>query len=846
MSRRSTLPRVLAVLLTAWFLAACSSAAGPDGNDGGLGRTDASVDGGPDAGPGGTDGGPTLPDGGPLVDPTGGDQYGSGPDPVSDPTGNPTTEDLIDAGLAAGTLAMDQALLYKLYADFGDPRLPAQYRGDDTGRIEGSAASQVKDYVDSVGFENIPTETATAFRRFFAPPYIQGSWWNQQHPDEPPAATAGSSPGARIATTAAPNPNCHFWEQLNNCPFNASWLVARGTTVNVWYLNDALAPLGARQSALLVAEFDGAIAPILTAVMGRGPLTEPDKAGRLDVILLDLPKDVEGRTEPTTLIVAGQGRQKMVSTRIYLSRALPSRGLIAQAAHEYMHAIQRAYDVAAKNSMEYLALSEPTAVWATQYVFPLNNWEQKYAKSYLSRMEYALDHKPVPGDKVFSENFSYGAYLFPLFLQTKNNATIIRELWEATVGLTEDLVIYDSVLKKHSSTFEKTWKQFARAAWNQENLNFFDKLDQLKDAPGTVSGVTEDYTLSMGGAGFVRHELFWDAAHLPTTNPAGLPRASVRYYHVTLNDSAARNLLVLNGVSFKLEAQAGPFNGLTPRGLPPPERHGASIQVYLKVNGAWQSDAIDLTNRPWVAVCRDDPTNHVEEMVLIVSNGETVRSAPNYGSLDPRGKPPQVLATDIGCRDWTGTANLATAASMDGSSETLVMGLATFKNMSPSRPILPGSDPADYPTSAAGSDQFPIDLGNIYNVSGVANWTYQPPPGCYGSNSKQLTVGPLITGVELTNWTFDNPAIERGILIASLFGTPTLGTPTMELPRISSSPECAREPPTTTVSLGIDIRISLRNSAVRVSPGGLTITSPASEVTPSRASGSWSMQGSTQ
>jgi hypothetical protein len=301
-------------------------------------------------------------------------------------------------------------------------------------------------------------------------------------------------------------------------------------------------------------------------------------------------------------------------------------------------------------------------------------------------------------------------------------------------------------------------------------------------------------------------------------------------------------------VTFKLNTGSGlpvpQVNGLTPEGLSALDRQGAAVQVYLKVNGVWQSDAVNLTNVPWAGICRDDPANNIEEMIVMFSNAAvTPAASTNYASLDPRDKPPQVYATDIGCRDWTATANL-TRTSSGGTHETLVMGLATFKSLATSFTIGPGSEPTAYPTGAAGVNLFPINPGNFYNVSGAANWTYTPEPGsCYAGNSKQLTVGPLLTGMFLTQWMVDSPAYERGMSMPTLFATPTAQTPTMELPLIPS-PDC-KGPATQTVYLGIGIGTTLQNSAVRVGRGGLTITSPVSDVASADVTGTWSMTGAT-
>ena len=112
----------------------------------------------------------------------GGDQFGSGPDPSADPSGNPTSAKLIAASVAAGTITQEQGLIYEVYADFGDPRLPAPYKGDDLGQIEGHAIDRAADYIVSVGEANVAPTTLEALRPFITPPFYKGSWWQPSAP----------------------------------------------------------------------------------------------------------------------------------------------------------------------------------------------------------------------------------------------------------------------------------------------------------------------------------------------------------------------------------------------------------------------------------------------------------------------------------------------------------------------------------------------------------------------------------------------------------------------------------------------------------------------------------------
>lgn len=51
------------------------------------------------------------------------------------------SNDLTDAALVHQTVDAEQALLYKVKMDFGDPRMPAARRGDDRTLGEGEGAA---------------------------------------------------------------------------------------------------------------------------------------------------------------------------------------------------------------------------------------------------------------------------------------------------------------------------------------------------------------------------------------------------------------------------------------------------------------------------------------------------------------------------------------------------------------------------------------------------------------------------------------------------------------------------------------------------------------------------------
>lgn len=771
-------------------------------------------------GGGGGGGGDTGTGGGGT---TGGDQYGSGPDPTPAPTGNPTSHELIDAAKTAGTITMEDALIYKSFAEFSDPRLPAEYRGDDTGFIEGDAQHQVIAYVASVGISNVSTATLDTLRPFFVPAYYEGSWWNQQNP----GATTAVAAGATISIAAASNPNCRAWE--TECSRLFDWKNVAGTNVVVWY-RTANETADAPKAAMLVQEFDTTIWPKLTSLMGRTPISDvgtgvvvSETDGRLDVLLLDMPADKQGSTVPSSISGC-----KAVPAHIYLSRNLPNRGLIAQAAHEFMHAIQFSINVAAPCLENYYTTQEATAVWATNYVYPRNDWEHAYAKHYLTDtwVSESYDYRP-PKPSLFR----YGAYVLPLFLETRFGPSIVKSIWDKTTAATSELFAIESAIVAAGSSFHKEWPKFVAANWNRDTINTYFTADIMVENVD-LNG-DETFTLPAGGTGSLTHAV-------------SLKHASAAYYRVVFGSSAARSIAIVNGLSFKAESVdlTGFGNNLAFTGLDALARQGASLQVFVKVNGAWKSGPTNLTNVPWFTVCRDDPAGKIDEMIFMYGNSEIGPSAPNYTALEPRASPPGVLATNIGCRDWTGS--LSMSRPLTGGTETLTLSGITLKNPLPTDAPAPGDGPAAYPMAAG--EQIAPGFGWIYAItSGSAAWTYNDDSdGCTRTGSKTFAIGganPVITNSGYTPpGTANHGLFIPGFLVNAL---PAVLSLSYDWRCVASNGTVTTG--TDIVGTGLDITVVINDPDVRISPGtGLSVSGTGAQSGEApNASGSWSLQGAT-
>jgi hypothetical protein len=791
-TNRSTSYGIGSILLLGMLLAACS---------GGGGGSSAA---------GNTGGGSGLTAGG-------GDQYGSGPDPVPDPTGNPTSHDLINTALSTSAITAEQALVYKLYADFGDTALPAQFQGDDTGFVEGDAPQQVVSYINSVGTASVSQATLDALWPFFVPAFYEGSWWHKQHP----TAQKAGLPGVRYAAS----PNCRAWEA--SCSALSDWKNIPGTHVKVWYLAENEMVDGPRAN-MLMQEIEGTIWPKLTAVMGRSPLSDAGTGiiseidGRLDIMLVDMPG--EGLT-----VQANLTKCEAAAAYIYLQRTLPDRGMIAQAAHELMHAIQFSYDVAAKCVTDYYTTVEATAVWATNYVYPVNDWEHKYAKSYLAggRVSLSYDDRSAPN------TFRYGAYLLPLFLETRFGPTIVKDIWEKTAVYSQELYALDGAIVAHSSSLSKEWPKFLAAIWNRDTIDKFLKLDRLADQAELK--IDDTFVLSSpSGVEVLKH-------------PVDIPHAASAYYRIVFGDTVSRSVTIVNGLTFKADSPdlAGWGNSMAYTGLNLLERSGASMQVYLKVNGAWQSAPINMTNVPWLTVCRDDPQGKIDEIIFMYGNAEISSANPNYTNLTPRSKDPGILVTNIGCRDWTGSVSMTKP--LTGGQETLTMTNIVMKNAmanTASAAPQPGGEPGTYPMNPG--EQIPQPYGYVYyNASGSATWTYnEKTTNCTSTGSKSFPLYNPSPTHTFSNWTPPGPAA-HGHFLTGFLGM----TNYLQLSYTKSCTDSLGKVTTTTEypGTGLDVATLIDDASVHISPGtGLSMSGTAAQTgEAATATGTWSFTGAT-
>jgi hypothetical protein len=417
---------------------------------------------------------------------------GSGPNtppppPPPPPPDTRTTFEKIDAAVAIGTITAEQGLTYKVFASFGDPRLPSQYVGVPDPLVE-APLDQVE-----AQWNQLSDSAKATLGPFLIPPMHHGSYWEQLIEGATPSATVSPALASPRASAADPNsPWCDTSVAGGVDVAVENWHFVEATSgtaagkVRVWY-QDRYAATDAGVAANLLNAMQNKIWPALTTLMGREPLPDGGSTGpcsggsdAVDIALVDASR---GTTYSHTL------SQESTSAKTVFPRA-GSGSAAPYLAHEFMHMLQYsfAFSSGGMASSENAWLKEGTAEWAQDYVSSSNygigiSPDQTEHEA----LQYFL---PVPDkslDSTSPNHHDYGSYLFWLWAARKgNSATVVRQVWNA-VAANKSL---DAAKSLFSSGWPQTWKDFTKANWNKDPVGDYQDWDDIHDS-AKVAGEEE-------------------------------------------------------------------------------------------------------------------------------------------------------------------------------------------------------------------------------------------------------------------------------------------------------------------------------------------------------------------
>jgi hypothetical protein len=390
----------------------------------------------------------------------------------------------IDADLAARKINAEKALTYKLFAGFGDKRLPRKY---DVGKETGGDLTAVVDQAIQT-FASLSPQTQDTIAPFLMPPAYEGSY------------------------AARPTPNGRA--QLDQCSVRQpQWTpvavdVGAGTSAGgavIWW--NSSRPGDEAQANRLAGELAGQIWPKLTALMGTTPLSDAGHScsgidGRVDIYLDPIPDPVTSQFNGSCAPSASD----------IIFPAGDSRGALA---HEFMHVLQKTFNRLAP-CQQFAYLDDATATWAEDFVYPKDNSEHHYPEM----LKFPDIHFGVPPDA------GYPAWTL-FYSAAKRLGSAVVPAFHTAAQTEPPLEALDSAM-----TLDAAWPQFARDGWNRalpsaltESFFNWDAFPVKPDTPAqkkeySLSGKRQTFPLPIDLLGMGRQyqwiDLSDDAAKLVT------------------------------------------------------------------------------------------------------------------------------------------------------------------------------------------------------------------------------------------------------------------------------------------------------------------------------------------
>jgi hypothetical protein len=377
----------------------------------------------------------------------------------------PTSADKILADVEAGTLDETTALLYRVYAIFGDPRLPAEY-GSPNWSEDAAALALALDQLDT-----LPTEIAAEIRPFLV------------RPTDPESVFYGSGATAAVAPALARASSA----SVGLAAFASTSIAANVVCNTGWgYLDGAYpfrvwGPCGTdiENEIITVATMMERLWKDETAFMGRDPIKDlggPDRGGsdRIDIYLISSCVTRAGRcTAPGRFGVApwsldfegaAGSPSRATSAFIVINRALIAQGIVeATLAHEFFHVLQFAYNQRGGwGASSYHWFYEASATWAEWYFVPgAGAHDGGTFERYVG-----FQATPLSLQSTQSTN-AYRSFAWPLFMeQEPGGASAIAKTWQSIRGRAGDRAFSEAVNAQVS--FEARFREFAVVDYNQE------------------------------------------------------------------------------------------------------------------------------------------------------------------------------------------------------------------------------------------------------------------------------------------------------------------------------------------------------------------------------------------
>ncbi len=525
---------------------------------------------------------------------------GAPPTPQPDPT---TSRDLIAAALAAGQIDWPTSLLDRIWAQWGDPRLPSALvaPGSSTGDDLGIG-------IDSFLFrKDIPDGVYASMQPYLVRPTDPSSAFY------PKGRTALTALGAGVAPAVA-RPASDVVTALADCGPSSPWASQNGLhAFKVWA---TCTGNYAADIAAAVAELNDVWGPE-TNLMGQ-PLPDDGTGGdsSIDVYLVDSTSQCAPDRSPCATLPANAagaaieapaapGHEKPLATSAFLilprSLVADPRVLKLELIHELFHALEFAHNI---NGLKTQAATywqvEADAKWAQAWLGSqpsqgiadqIRYWI--YTPYFVNKFQFR--DVPLNQPNTEADHAAYRAFIWPFFAQQESGGPlVVGQIWKALEGVTSFGAADDATDRAFS--FSDHFADFAFRNLNME-LKPGDPVEPRYKA------LDSTFPDGFGPWGDRRKPQVTVTVSPPgVTNDINEKLAPLTSHYRTVTIDPSVHRLVLD------------FSGLTGGDVKP----DAVVELNQPDGSTvWQRRTLSPGSTTW---CLDDPDNQITAFLLILSN----------------------------------------------------------------------------------------------------------------------------------------------------------------------------------------------------------------------------------
>lgn len=534
-----------------------------------------------------------------------------------------TTFELIDQALASGAIDAETALVYKVYHEFNDPLLPAQYVGRDDGFFEARAIKEAKRL-----FNTFSPATQQILTPLLAFPDISGFF-----PSAPQPASTGDGSVMLGAVGIASQSTAQAAAVSDNLDY---LIVVPDRIVIAWPNDDVLSLIYAEMAARMKTEIVNNIWPKLTGLFG-----EPATGKRIAIFI----EDMKGGQEDTDDCITA-------SIRIGEERS-------STLAHELTHAILDLNYPVQCNSSETYWLHEATATWVEHFIYPLKNSEHSLAPYFLKDTAASLN--------TFGGKHEYGAYLWFLYVTQGDATSTLNEKTQRVRATWDALASHNSLGAVNAAVsdmggLDKQWPEFALYNWNRKQKR-------------TIT-LSQPPTTRISGEPYVNYGKWDGLIHKARESTTPDPASGDQLPKIVKLDGGVTTTYGLNHLIRHLGAKYWHFDfreddKIRRVRVRHPYSDGtkpwAKVQVIVKLRNQEWTPAQDWTAFERKTLCRDKPDEDFEELVVVISNSEHTT---NNILSDINAANTAVDVSALGCSNWSGSVQFGVSGSVPGSSIT--------------------------------------------------------------------------------------------------------------------------------------------------------------------------------